>query len=79
MTRDQIADFATGVDQIDLSLIKVGQTFTASAAFANSGATQVHCKVANGLRQGDTNGNGTADHAIFLRAGTVLAAGNLIL
>lgn len=78
-TRDQIADFTTTVDQIDLSAIKSGQTFIGAAAFANSGAAQVHYIAATGLLEGDTNGNGVADYAVFLHVGTVLAANDLIL
>lgn len=78
-TRDQIADFSTGVDDIDLSLIKAGQIFIGAGTFASNGTAQVHYITATGLLEGDTNGNGLADYAVFLHAGTVLVASDLIL
>ena len=78
-TRDQISDFTTKVDDIDLSAIKAGQIFIGSGTFATSGAAQVHYIAATGLLEGDTNGNGVADYAVFLHVGTVLAANDLIL
>lgn len=78
-TRDQVSDFTTKVDDIDLSAIKSNQTFIGSANFAVSGLAQVHYVAATGLLEGDTDGNGVANYALFLGVGTVLVAGDLIL
>ena len=78
-TRDTITDFTTKTDVLDLQSIHAAQVFIAAAAFANSGAAQVRYSAATGLLEGDTNGNGVADYALFLGVGTVLVAGDLIL
>ena len=66
-------------DTIDLHAIRAGQIFIGNAGFANSGTGQVRYSAATGLLQGDADGNGVADYALSLGAGTVLVAGDLIL
>ena len=77
-TRDVIRDFTTGLDLIDLATLPGTLTFIGAAAFSNV-ANQLRYTAATGLLEGDTNGNSTADFTLFLGAGTVLAAGDLIL
>ena len=75
---DVIRDFTSKLDLIDLGTLPGTLNFIGAAAFSNV-ANQLRYTLATGILEGDTNGNGTADFMLFLQAGTVLAAGDLIL
>ncbi|MGL6211544.1 MAG: calcium-binding protein, partial [Paracoccaceae bacterium] len=85
-SRDVIGDFRAGVDLIDLSLIDANTVLAANQAFAFIGATafssvagQLRYSAVDGLLQGDTNGNGTADFAIEIGNRPVLTVLDLLL
>ena len=77
-TRDQIIDFTSKFDRIDLGALPGTLNFIGAAAFSNV-ANQLRYTAATGILEGDTNGNGAADFSLFLGAGTDLAAGDLVL
>jgi Ca2+-binding RTX toxin-like protein len=82
---DRIVDFAPGQDQIDLrgQVLFFGNTarpiayhFIAGAAFSG---LQDELRFANGLLQGDVNGDRQADFALNLTGVTLLTADDLLL
>lgn len=83
--RDQILQFRTGQDDIDLSLIDAHVTRAGNQAFAFTGTAAAahsvwYAKQAGGvLVRGDTNGNRTADFEIWVDDATRLGAGDFIL
>jgi len=81
INRDQITDFQSGSDRIDLrgtlrSLMD-GGSFIGSGVFS-SVAGQVRFNAITGLLQGDVDGNGTADFAIQLNGSPALGSGDFI-
>ena len=74
---DQITDFLTSLDRIDLHAIQAGQTFT-TAAFEGI-AGQVRYDLETGFLTGDLNGDRVADYWIALTSKGVLTAADLIL
>lgn len=82
---DSIADFLTGRDRIDLSGIDADEATAGGDAFRWLGAAAFDGPAgalrldASGRLEGDTDGDGLADLAILLGAGTALAADDLIL
>jgi Ca2+-binding RTX toxin-like protein len=86
-TADHILDFATG-DHVDLHFIDANTTlannqafhFVATAAFSHT-AGELHYSTGGGVTwiEGDTNGDGTADFAIYLAGNHTLDAGDFIL
>jgi Ca2+-binding RTX toxin-like protein len=84
---DQIRDFVSGTDKIDLSLIDANTSAAGDQAFTYLGtgaftgqAGQLRYEVANGqvYLSGDTNGDGTADFQIVLNNTTIVAAGDFV-
>ncbi|QDP01836.1 M10 family metallopeptidase C-terminal domain-containing protein [Thalassotalea sp. PS06] len=72
---DRVSDFATGEDFIDLRATGANFVYIADAAFSNVAG---ELRYADGLLQGDVNGDGVADLSIDLDD-AVLNAGDLIL
>jgi serralysin len=72
---DTIADFAAG-DRIDLRRTSVDFTFIGNAAFSG-GAGQL--RYANGLLEGDVNGDGLADLSIVVAGNPTLGAADLLI
>jgi serralysin len=72
---DTIADFAAG-DRIDLRRTGVDFTFIGNAAFSG-GAGQL--RYANGLLEGDVNGDGLADLSIVVAGNPTLGAADLLI
>jgi serralysin len=72
---DTIADFAAG-DRIDLRRTGVDFTFIGNAAFSG-GAGQL--RYANGLLEGDVNGDGLADLSIVVAGNPSLGAADLLI
>ncbi|MBP6030945.1 MAG: right-handed parallel beta-helix repeat-containing protein [Sphingobium sp.] len=82
-TADQITDFTSGQDKIDLKQIYPGGgrfTFIGTQAFHNV-VGELHYSVVNGsaLIEGDINGDGKADFAIKLDAVTKLSASDFVI
>ena len=73
-TGDQIMDFATGVDHIDVSAFGF-TSYIGSAAFDH---TAGELRFANGVLSGDINGDGHVDFAVSVH-GSAVHAGDLIL
>ena len=76
-SRDQITDFLSGVDLIDLSAFMAGGSFIGSVAFSNA-AGQVRFNAITGVLQGDVDGNGSADFAILLNGTSALTSGDFV-
>ena len=76
--RDEITDFASGTDMIDLSGIMSGLTFIGGGAYSGT-AGEVRYNAAVGRLYIDTDGDGASEFSVDLGAGTALAAGDLIL
>jgi Ca2+-binding RTX toxin-like protein len=85
---DQIRDFVSGTDRIDLSAIDADtgaagdQAFTYIGANAFTGqAGQLRSEIANGQVHvtGDVNGDGLADFHVVLNNTTLVAAGDFML
>ena len=76
-TWDQITDFLSGVDLIDLSAFMAGSSFIGSVAFSNL-ADQVRFNATTSVLLGDVDGNGASDFAIQLTESQVLGAGDFI-
>ena len=86
--RDTITDFTSGQDAIDLAAIDAGAApgnqalaFIGTAGFSGNGTGEVRYGTASGNTTVivDTDGNGSADMAIFLTGVTSLAAGDFVL
>ena len=75
--RDQIADFRSTVDQIDLHRIVGQQDFSGTSGFSGQGQAEVRYDRTAGILSGD--GNGAADWQLSLGAGVALVVGDLIL
>jgi serralysin len=73
-THDQIMDFATGVDHIDVSAFGFS-SFIGNAAFSD---TAGELRYDSGVLSGDLNGDGLADFAVTIH-GSDVHAGDLIL
>jgi len=84
--RDIITDFTAGVDVVDLSAVDASAvvagnqafTFIGSVAFTNV-AGQLRYATANGLLQGDLNGDGVADFALELASRPALLVTDILL
>ena len=85
-SRDVVIDFVSKVDRFDLSGVNAdstlggNQTFTylGSGAFTNL-AGQLRYSTANGLLQGDVDGDGLADFVVEFQNFTALLASDMIL
>ncbi len=87
--RDRIADFAVGVDKIDLAAIdanSVGGTaddafsFVGAAAFSGTaGELRARAAGANTVVSGDLDGDAVADFQILLTGAHTLSAGDFLL
>ena len=85
---DQVWDFASGIDRLDLSAIDAiagsaandAFTFIGNSAFSNV-AGQLRVQTVGGQAHifGDTNGDGLADFQIIVANTTLVAAGDFIL
>jgi len=82
--RDTITDFVSLLDRIDLSGIDANTRTSGNQAFSYIGANaftrvagQLH--FANGMVEGDTNGDGVADFQLVVKGLAILAAGDFIL
>ncbi len=72
---DTIADFAAG-DLIDLRRTGVDFTFVGNAAFSNAAG---ELRYANGMLQGDVNGDGVADMSIVVSGSPALVAADILI
>ncbi|WP_374301743.1 Calx-beta domain-containing protein, partial [Paracoccus sp. (in: a-proteobacteria)] len=85
LARDRIADFARGVDDMDLTQIDANFGAAGNQAFAFRGTTAAAHSVwyvrqgANALVQGDVNGDGVADFQILLNNVSALTAADFML
>jgi Ca2+-binding RTX toxin-like protein len=84
--RDQIVDFLTGSDQIDLHLIDAvtggGDTafnFVGAGAFQNAGDLRAFASGANTMVAGDVDGDHVADFQILLKGSLGLSDTDFIL
>jgi Ca2+-binding RTX toxin-like protein len=84
--RDSIADFLSGTDVLDLSLIDANTGVGGNQAFAFIGsgaftsvAGQLRYSAVTGLLQGDVDGNGVEDFVVEFANFTTLAAGDFVL
>ena len=77
--RDMIADFRSGLDKIDLPRIAANQIFINSALFSGDGLAEMRYDKSAGILAGDSDGDGSANWQISLRAGTALTETDLIL
>jgi serralysin len=82
--RDTITDFVSLLDKIDLKGIDANTRITGDQAFSYIGAGafthvagQLH--FANGMVEGDVNGDGVADFQLKVNGIAILAAGDFIL
>jgi RTX calcium-binding nonapeptide repeat (4 copies) len=85
-TADWISDMRAGSDMIDLSAIDARSNVAGNQAFTFVGtgsltgpSGQLRYDVATGLVQGDVNGDGVADFAIFVQNRAALAALDFVL
>lgn len=78
INQDQITDFTTGVDTINLRGISTGMVFIGSAAFSGT-AGEVRFDTLTKQLQIDVFGTGTPDGTILLTGVTSVANGDLIL
>ena len=85
-SRDGITDFRAGEDQIDLSEIDANSLVAGNQAFSLIGSLaftsvggQLRYSAADGLLQGDTDGNGVADFTLELFTRPALTATDLLL
>jgi Ca2+-binding RTX toxin-like protein len=87
-SRDVIADFKTGYDNLDLSTMDANYSKIGNQAFSFIGtqsfhkkAGELHYKVANGIAlvEGDVNGDGKADFQIQLNGVSSLSIDDIIL
>jgi Ca2+-binding RTX toxin-like protein len=76
---DQILDFQSGVDKIDLSALsgRGNFQFVGTNGFSGSGSKEI--ALDSGFVLVDTNGDATADLAIFMNNGATPVAGDFIL
>ena len=72
--RDQITDFTSGIDHINLAALDL--TFIGGQAFHHQAG---ELRFAAGMLMGDLDGDGSADFALDLHGVTQLAASDLIL
>lgn len=80
--RDSIADFATGIDKIDLGAISFGAlSWRGTGGFTNTGVGELrYAKGASAtVVQGDIDGNGVAEFQIVLNGSISLAASDFVL
>ena len=75
---DQITDFQTGYDKIDLLAFMAGGHFNVSGGLVAGGGVQVAYDRAHALLLGDVNGDGVADFSIYLNGAPAVAAGDFI-
>ena len=75
---DQITDFETGADKIDLSAFMAGGHFNGVGPLVAGGGKQVAYDRAHALLLGDVNGDGVADFQIYLNGAPVVAAGDFV-
>ena len=75
---DQITDFQTGQDKIDLSAFMAGGHFNGPGPLVAGAGPQVSYDRANALLLGDTNGDGVADFRIYLNTSPAVAATDFI-
>ena len=75
---DEISDFQSGIDKIDLATFMAGGAFIGSAVFSGV-AGQVRYTASNGLLNGDVNGDRVADWTIQLVLVPSLVAGDFSL
>ena len=72
MSRDEITDFKTGMDQIDLGAFLGGGSYIGVAIFSKT-AGEIRLNLTAHILQGDVNGDGMADFEISLFGVTVLS------
>ena len=75
---DQITDFASGYDKIDLHAFMAGGHFNGLGPLVAGAGPQVSYDKAHALLIGDANGDGVADFQIYLNGAPVVAAGDFI-
>ncbi len=75
---DQITDFETGWDKIDLRAFMGGGHFNGVGPLVADGTKQVAYDRAHALLVGDVNGDGVADFSIYLNGAPVVAAGDFL-
>ena len=76
-TQDEITDFASRVDRIDLRALDTDFTFVGGVAFSGTRA-ELRYDTASRVLFGDVDGNGTADFSIKLNAVSIVATDILI-
>lgn len=81
---DQIGDFTSGVDKLDLTTIDAiaggannAFAFIGGAAFSAAG--QLRYDLANGLLEADVTGDGVADFALEFGAEVLVLASDILL
>jgi RTX calcium-binding nonapeptide repeat (4 copies) len=82
--RDVVADFAVGVDQLDLSIIDAHALLANDQAFSFIGAAVFtgvagQLRYVGGILQGDTNADGVADFQIQLVGSPVITIADMVL
>lgn len=75
---DQITDFQSGYDKIDLSAFMAGGTYVGIGPLVAGGGKQVAYDKANAMLLGDVNGDGVADFQIYLNTAPTVAAGDFL-
>ena len=71
---DQITDFETGADKIDLRAFMAGGHFNCAGPLVAGAGPQVRYDKANALLIGDANGDGVADFQIYLNGAPTVVA-----
>lgn len=75
---DQITDFETGWDKIDLRGFMAGGHFNGLGPLVAGAGPQVSYDKAHALLIGDANGDGVADFQIYLNGAPTVAAGDFL-
>jgi Ca2+-binding RTX toxin-like protein len=75
---DQITDFETGYDKIDLHNFMAGGHFNGVGPLVADGTKQVAYDKAHALLAGDVNGDGVADFHIYLNGAPTVVASDFI-
>lgn len=78
LVQDQITDFTTGHDKIDLHGFMAGGHFDGTAGFTVGAGPQVMYDKAHAVLLLDVNGDGVADGSIYLNTAAIVAAGDFI-
>ncbi len=82
--RDNIGDFSTGSDKIDLTTIDASTALSGNQAFKYIGSQSFHgvageLSMQSGVIRGDLNGDRVADFEIIVTGASTLASGDFLL